>query len=362
MFVPRARQGVHVPGAMLPFALATAAVLVTLIAWAAVSVRSTGDGSSSETAAFPAPALRSVAYLLPGLTADELHVRPLDGGPPRLLATFPRFLQIRPVGSTSPGGERVAVLHVVDRPEPNHMSLVSIADGARIDVAGEFDPRSRIAWAPGGARLAATHSRDGETAVVEIDAVTGAAFEAASFPGALEVAPVGYSYDGRRLFVVVVDTSGSSLWAIRDRTVQKVAAMSPGPTRDWALSPDGARLAFVDRLGAGERRFAGRVLLIATGTISDVPGAGDQVGVAWRPGNPLPDFGGPGGTLRVEQAGEKTRYIVPLAWSPDGATLVGTVFDGGPEAGVELMTNDGRSVLAPEPEAVFLGFVRNEAE
>src|SRR5690606_36709728 len=100
---------------------------------------------------------------------------------------------------------------------------------------------------------------------------------------------------GSRLFIVVVDNAGSSLWESRDGRLQKLTTFSPGPTRDWSLSPDGARLAFVDRLGVGARSYAGRTLTIASGAVTDAASTGNQLGAAWHPGRLTADFGGPDG-------------------------------------------------------------------
>jgi hypothetical protein len=51
--------------------------------------------------------------------------------------------------------------------------------------------------------------------VTEVDSRTGAAVVAASFEGAKQVTPVGYSLNGKRLYVAVNDHSGSSLWAVK---------------------------------------------------------------------------------------------------------------------------------------------------
>jgi Tol biopolymer transport system component len=138
---------------------------------------------------------------------------------------------------------------------------------------------------------------------------------------------------------------------------------SPGPTRDWSLSPDGARLAFVDRLGAAERRYAGRTLVIATGSVSDSPSQSDQLGAAWRPGSVVADFGGPGGTVRLTaDAGQS--YLMPVAWSPDGETLAATVYESGRDGNlqggesVELVTPQQRLRISDVPGVRFLGWVQ----
>ncbi|MEP7217104.1 MAG: hypothetical protein ABI782_12690, partial [Anaerolineaceae bacterium] len=185
------------------------------------------------------------------------------------------------------------------------------------------------------------------------------------FENALDVVPVGYSLDGGRLFVVVVDQSGSTLWAERDGRTQRVATLGPGRTRDWSLSPDGARLAYIEAVGAGERAYVGRTRIIATGAVTSAVATANQFGVAWLPGSQVPDFGGPGGSLRLSEDPSGSAYVVPQRWSPDGSTLVGIVYSsandraGAVAPSIEFVTPTSRTRLSEEPGASFLGWVRD---
>jgi hypothetical protein len=143
----------------------------------------------------------------------------------------------------------------------------------------------------------------------------------------------------------------------------RLARFSAGPTAQWSLSPDGARLAFVDRVGLGTRTFAGRVLVLSTGVVTDVPARADQLGAAWRPGSVTPDFGGPGGSLQLSDpaAGD---YVVPVGWSPDGTSLVAEIYRGDHDRAqeppsLELVSPVHRQRLADEDGALFFGWVRN---
>jgi hypothetical protein len=193
----------------------------------------------------------------------------------------------------------------------------------------------------------------------------------AAFENVFEAVPVGYSFDGARLFTVVLDQRGTNLYAARPGRTELVAELSPGRTGYWALSPDGARLAFVDILGSGSRRYVGRTLTIATGAISTLPAEKDQFGASWMPGSPLPSFGGPGGAWKLTDPAAQSGYIVPEAWSPDGQLLVATVYSPGddpagrPSTVIEIITPttttspSSRYRVSDASGASFLGWVKN---
>ncbi|MCC6380867.1 MAG: PD40 domain-containing protein [Dehalococcoidia bacterium] len=369
MFAPGARHRSHVPPSATPFVLGLVAVLGTILLWAALAaVPASDERSYPALARVDASAFRAVAYSVPRDGFDAVMVRATGGGVPRQVAAFPYAFNLHAHGAASPLGDRLALLHIGSPSLAGaRLSVVALPSGDTLDVEGVFDFQSPAVWAPTGNRLALTaRADDGTQAVIrEVHALTGAAAEVARFDGALEAVPVGYSLDGTRLFVVVVDQSGSSLWVQHDGQVEKLVTYSPGLTRDWSLSPDGARLAFVDRLGVGGRTYAGRVLVIAAGTVSDLPAVGDQLGASWRPGSDLPDFGGPGGNLQLTGGDAGATYVFPLRWSPDGSQLAAAVYAasregvGEPSETIEIVSSSRREALAPEPGARFLGWVRD---
>jgi Tol biopolymer transport system component len=266
----------------------------------------------------------------------------------------------------------VAVLHVSPSSGSYaRLSLVTLPGGETTTVEGSFDYLSTLAWSPDGSRVAVRSSTAVDESgrrhatVSEIDATTGAVAAVAEFDAVFEVAPVGYSIDGQRLLIVVIDQSGSTLWSERDGRLQKLAAFSPGRTLSWALNPDGSRLAYIDVLGAGERAYAGRTLTIATGAVTDTPSFDDQLGAAWLPGSEIPSFGGPGGSVRLSPEAREAGYVVPEQWSPDGSTLVATIYPANSDrsadrsGSIELVSPQGRIRLSDEAGASFLGWVRN---
>lgn len=369
MLVPGVRHGFHVPRSLVPLFLGMFAVVATIAAWAVFAPRQTGNDVAVPVAS-PLPSVRSIAYSLPGPAGvDHLFVRKVTpGAEPELIASFPHFPGFHARGSAAPFGDRIAVLSVTSGTFAS-LSIVNVETREVSAVTGSFDYLSALAWSPDGLRVAALQTA-GDTServarVFEIDVVAGTNRAVAEFRNPFSVAPVGYSVDGERLFIVVVDETGSHLWERRNGEVRRLAELSPGRTRDWALSPGGSRLAFIDVLGAGSRTYVGRTLTIATGAISTQPAEKDQFGVAWEPGSPVPVFGGPGGALALEEPGPDGGYIVPLSWSPAGDTWVARVIIPStdrtvrPSEVIELQTRSTREQIAVETGAAFFGFVRD---
>ena len=371
MYAPRVRHGFDVPRPLITALTVLCAVLTAVLA-AALFVRSTSDDEpiGLPGAAILAP-VTAIAYAVREGGFDSIYVRSLEGtDSPRLLESFPVLFNLRVRGSAAPSGDTLAILHIESGlGAAARLTLLDVASGDTREVDSGFDYLSSIAWHPSGLALAVTRPTvPGEPArgatLVEVDTRTLTATDRYTFAGASRVHPIGYSADGSRIFVVVIDQAGSTLWAVATGEPERIASLSPGLTRDWALSPDGSRLAFIDRLGAGGRSQAGRVLVIATGAVLDVGLDGDQFGTAWRPGAAVPDFGGPEGSVRLSAA-EEGQYLSPITWSPDGAHLVASVFAPG-EGGapsterVEILSAVERVRLSEHDSAAFLGLVRND--
>ena len=312
----------------------------------------------------------SVAYSVSEGGQDNVYVRPAGVlGEPRLVASFRPFQpaagpHLR--GEASPRADRIAILSV-GQPMPSaQLTFVSLPGGGQRQASGAYDHLSELAWSRDGLRVAAV--ADDRQSVMEVESETGEATLVARFADARQVVPVGYSSNGQRLYVVVIDQGGSTLWSIRDREAKSVAALSAGLTTAWSLSPDGSRLAYVEVVGLGGQRFAGRTLMIATGEALSAGPEGDQLGAAWRPGAEVAEFGGPGGTFSLlSEPMDGSSYVVPTAWAPDGRWLVASIISargGGstaPTQSLELVMpgQPVRVSLSDAGQPVFLGFVLN---
>ena len=368
MFVPGVQQGMHlrVPRRAATFVFALVSLSAVLVVWAALPGRHARDDSAlSGLVPAALPLLGSVALIVPDGPVDHLFVQTAQANGRRAFLTdFPSTFTLHARGLASPQGESVAVLWVDGAPVSAHLTVVHTRTGSRVEADGAYAYMATLVWAPQGDSVTVLGPIQRDAAgrfnanIVQVDAVRGSAETVATFPAVFDANPVGYSMDGERLFVVIVDESGSALWSVQRGKSQRGAQLSAGRTRDWTLSPNGARLAFTEVYGAGgAERSPGRVLNIATGAITSVGRDGIQIGPTWRTDSETPHFGGPDGDVQLVE-GEPGTYLAPHAWAADGSALVASVRNRDASAtSLQLVRPDSRFVLAEEPGAAFLGFV-----
>jgi hypothetical protein len=379
MFFPGVRRRVfHLPHALVPFSLAVLAICLTVAGWATFAPSRVGDSTTAP--GIDVQSIKSIAFTVPGTGFDDLVVQPAAPGmAPQVIASFPNdpLTRSHARGAASPQGDRIAViwLPALATAAEARLSFVDVATRRRTDIEGAFDYFTAMSWSSDGSKVALVNSKDMDglrtVTVYEVDVASQAKSPVAAFENVFEAVPVGYSFDGSRLFSVVIDQRGSNLYTVRAGRVELVGELSPGRTGYWALSPDGARLAFVDILGSGSRRYVGRTMTIATGAISTLPAEKNHFGASWMPGSPLPSFGGPGGAWQLTDPGAQNGYIVPDAWSPDGELLVATVYSqaddpaGRPLTAIEIITPttttspSSRYRVSDASGASFLGWVKN---
>ena len=364
-------------GFVIPVLLFVLALAGGISVWGITTLRNSAapsiDGEGATAPVRSGPFL--LAYTIPDADQanDLLVLRSLDRATPSTtIASFPSFLSFHAHGSASPDGIHVAVLHVADSfGQTGTLSIVDLNAVSQVDAAKVFDLNSRIAWSGAGNRLAVirTRSRDDvgrlSVDVIEVDSQTGAHLSTTNFDAVLDAEPVGYAPGSDQLYVAIVDQSGSTLWSVAGGSRQRVASFSPGRTRDWSLSPDGTRLAFVDVFGPGDRSYAGSTFHFAGHTVSVSTAssvAGNELGAAWRPGSSEPGFGGPGGSLQLTGP-EKGAYLAPDSWSPDGTMLAVRVYGGGndPAGSLQVVAGSYRIRLSEDPGASLLGWVGGPA-
>ncbi len=372
MLVPGIRHGLHIPRSVTRLLLAVLVLCGVVAGWAILAPgRVSTDGPALPYTSIGN--IRSIAYIEPRDGRDHVMVRSsAEGSEPVSLYSLDIAISgLHARGLVSPDAARIALLNSGTTVSAR-MTLLQLSGSAPTPVfaEGTFDHLSRLAWSPDSQRITAVRTTIGaegniSTDVIEVDALAGSTRTVTSVKRPLEVAPVGYSIDGARLFWVVVDSSGSNLWMERDGVVSRVGELSPGRTKDWSLSPDGSRLAFVDILGASSRNYVGRTLTIASATITTLPATGNQLGTAWRPGALLPEFGGPGGSLQLSEPSSEAAYIRPERWSPLGDLVVATVFAEGSDRyapltqAIEIGGTDRRELVTDVQGASFLGWVRD---
>jgi Tol biopolymer transport system component len=298
-----------------------------------------------------APDGRYIAYtaLSPGLrdasndSPAEVWVMGADGSYPRLLATDADLL-IAPVWA------------------PDSASLVFRRSQSRENAAGTFE-LVRVSLADSGQAAAGP---------VESTLVTA---EAGLFP-------VSFSPDGKWLYYTQVSATGTELGqvAAAGGAASLLAHLGDDFTRDWHLSPDGTRLAFL----APEQSQAGTVLRALViplhGTFQPrmaLPAAGrpaQDFNPIWDPKDgdltlgrlTLGEARAP--AMQVSASGVEPLegpsqgFDVPLAWSPDGSTLALRSFEGdleseiGPWHIVLLDAKGQRQEVKAESEISFVGW------
>lgn len=363
MFVPGVQQGVHlrVPRRAYESALALVAISAVLLAWAAFAVGPTSDGSVT---AVPSPEMRSLAFIAPSGRLDQLLVQDASArGEARVVAEFPSTFTLHARGLASPMGDAIAVLWIDGSPVSAHLTVVSLPGGQRTEVAESFEYFSGLAWTPDGTRVAALgagqRDRSGrfDARIHVVNAMTGTVESVVGFEQVFGAHPVGYSANGNTLLVVIVDESGSALWSIGGELRKLVGQLSAGQTRDWKLNLDGTKLAFTEIFRAtGSEVARGRMLELRGGAISAIGNSGMQMSPIWRKDSAAPEFGGPGGTLRLADTFASV-YLAPHAWAADG-WLVATVYGSDDATGsLQLIGPSSRHVLADKAGASFLGFV-----
>ncbi len=353
--------------------ISSVALFVILVIWTlfTTSVTRTDDPMTYIGPENP-ESIRSVAYAVEGDGADEIFVRQIDGNSePRFLMSIPFAFSFRARGNASPDGELVAIVSVNNVSARGSISILSVAGREPVEAEGAYEYLTTIAWRNDASAFSAvrqaTPDESGRIAAVvaEIDAATGASVNIATFERVTEAVPVGYGTEGE-LYVVTIDQGGSSMWSVDAGSEPRlVASLSSGKTHDWALSQDGSRLAYVERIG-NQRTDVGHILVVATGQISTRAGE-NYAGVAWAPGTDVAVFGGPGGDLQFTDSAtaDSDAYLRPLAWSPDGTTLATEVYgsldeEGGSlERSLELVTRQSRALLADGPGVQFFGWVVN---
>lgn len=383
MIAPGVRPLPRIPWALSSIPLSIVVIMLTLIGWAALVHSPAATDATPARVAATAADFHSIVYSDPTPTTDVMYLRSMDAdAQPRLVTTFPVAGGLHAHGVASPAGNSVAIL-TADMNSTSaetasaRLYVVSLPSGARSLMNGTFAYLSRLVWSPDGRYLFATAPQaagSDHADIVVTDTYSGMTSRAARFPGAFEAAPIGFSADGTRLFVVTVDTSGSTLWQEQDGKVTRVAVLSAGRTRDWSLSPDGARLAFVDVLGSGTPGLVGRTLILATGAVNTTSSTADQLSPTWAPGSDVPVFGGPGGQLKLTSPAPASAYAAPQAYSPDGTGLVATIYPSTDDSGtttklqaespgsIEIVSPTQRILLTDAQGAAFFGWVRDQGQ
>ena len=245
--------------------------------------------------------------------------------------------------------------------DPDRDALLMLLDltqrQSRLLTTG-VDLRTTPVWIGPDAVVAQRAANDGRGTLERI-ALDGAAQGVATADPGHRLYPAGAGPRGDALYVVDLSADGAVLRRINTEGRHDIARVATGPARGFALSPDGASLAFL-RLDEGprDRRYHAYVVELSGGSVRPLrPDVAriEDTGVAWdaRGGlvvTAISQEGRSGLLLRDSAANDRMTpdgFDAALAAAPDGSWLAVRAFTGGdsrepgPET-LELLAADGR--------------------
>ncbi|MBF6599614.1 MAG: hypothetical protein IVW36_03780 [Dehalococcoidia bacterium] len=194
------------------------------------------------------------------------------------------------------------------------------------------------------------------------------------------VFPIAFAPDGSKLYFATLNTTGSDLYSVApDGSGEtKIAHLSDEISRDWTLSPDGAKLAYSVAVSGSAPALVTRTLDLATGSTADALPSGAASAAfnpAWKPNGQLTvgalSAGGGAGAVEISRSGESTPLTqnaasmdVPLSWSPDGSALAvrsvqGTTPASAGAASLDLVDSRGnRRRVGDGTDVLVVGWLR----
>lgn len=284
----------------------------------------------------------------------------------------------------SPDGAHVAYNALPIAGGAPELWLLDVESGESERLLAGVDLPSAPVWSPAGDAVVVRRSgqaSEGDAVHVALLRVglDGASTTVAAHDEALY--PIEFSPDGAWLYYASVSGAGSDLWRAPGSggAAEQVAHLSDGISRDWDLSPDGTRLAYLAQTG-GNTLFSAQVLDLAKGEAQAVPKAAGEAQFAsvWEADGRLTTgrLGAAGGVpQRSSVAGDAITaagvalpaaagggFDVPISWSPDGASLAARHFAGSSTADpgpsrIELLGTDGaRRALSPLSDVTIAGW------
>jgi Tol biopolymer transport system component len=295
--------------------------------------------------------------------ADNLSQR-------RAIATVGHAPEYGIFPSLSPDGHRIA--YTVLPPDGGQADIAApaevwVMDGngaGRRRLAVDADLPVTPVWAPDSGSLVFRRSvpRENAAGSFQLVRITLAGVETVLVNADAGLFPVGFSPDGATFYYVQLSADGTNLGrvAATGGPAAPVAHLSDDFARDWHLSPDGTRLAYLAPRDTGDRvsysatvldlggDSAAPVLRAASAMLSDA----DEFNPIWNPngrdltvgrltsgsaGAPALQMAAAGVGAERSLAAPPRGFDVPLAWSADGGYLAVRFFEG------SSVTNPGRS-------------------
>jgi Tol biopolymer transport system component len=267
-------------------------------------------------------------------------------------------------------------------PSPDAPAIAGVieVDGDLLTLATDIDLMIPPVWSPDGTAIVVRKSIAEEnssgTQELLLLGTDGTRESITTWAGA-SAFPVGFSPDGAALYFATLSATGSDFYRIGiDGSGETlVAHLGDDISREWTLSPDGRTLAYSLAETGAQPRIVAMRLDLATGAAERVvAGAtGSQINPAWTAANELtvasvkPEGGGDAvafaadGSARTLDDNDDT-IDLPLAWSPDGASLAVRAIDGATPldargSRIELWQRDGtRDVVSEGPDVLIVGW------
>jgi dipeptidyl aminopeptidase/acylaminoacyl peptidase len=367
-----------------PWVALAALMGLALLSLATLAVLRVGPAASIAISGSDAPRA-GIAYFEFGETMDTLWLADANYPSKRSkLLMVAHAAEYGVVPSLAPDGRRFVftALPVATRkpsPEtPAGLWLKSVAGGDRpVLIARDVDLLVQPVWSPDGRGVVYRRSVGGYGLYLHDTAAGGEAL-----PGAVErllvedeaaLFPVAFTNDGRSLFYVRLSNEASDLYSVDvvSNETKAVVRLADGMTRDWALSPDGDRLAYlVMTLEAGKLSSQGYIANLAGGTTRPITSEDDNafaplwsrdgsliIGRAGSTGAGLIRIGGEG-AFKAPVAG----FDVPLLQAPGNTGVIVSSFDGASAttpgaSALTLITPEGSRRKIASGEVTFLGWV-----
>ncbi|MGQ9571566.1 MAG: hypothetical protein ACUVV3_00015 [Dehalococcoidia bacterium] len=298
--------------------------------------------------------------------------------------------------SLSPDGKRIAylVLAVVGGNPALHAQawLLDLAGGKPRLLATDLDGASKPVWSPDGSSIVVRRNgpqgQFGQAAsLLKVDVSDGSETPLVQADDVLELFPIGYSPDGASLYFAQITLRGTQFGAVAATGVSPrlLVQASDETARDWHLSPDGSRVAFLARHPTDDR-IAIRAFVVelvdgaepqALSDLAEALDAGDHFKPLWHPDGQRIAVGrtpveGPSpaalislaeGKLEEVTPGPDQGFDVPAGWSPEGDYLAVRSFEGGSAAQpgrerlVIIELGEGRQTVADRGTLEFIGWL-----
>lgn len=311
-----------------------------------------GGPARTQTAFASAPPGNYVVYSSAGETRDTIHVAAAsDPATAVFVAEVNHLPGYIARGAVSPDGSRLALVvadaGVLAQPVAS-LVVVDLETGAETRLASGLDYLQDPIWAPAGDGVIAVRAGESAVSLVSV-AVNGSGEQLIGSWQAAGLYPVAFDPQGR-LVAVVIDGRGSTI--VRDG--EEVGLLTPSITRDWALSPDGTRIAFVETDLTSGVNYLPRVHAIDGGGVAAMAAQSNVqgLGAAWSPTTADVSFGieptsPAAGLALAADAG----FDIPLQYAADGSALAvthwtGASFDSPGDASLQIVTPAGRADIA----------------